>query len=118
MSRYFPRIVERRTLLVRVSSSSSASSSLSNSAKAWIRGGQVLAPARHFPPDQWLDLRFAREVLEGGERHAVGLRPAADRAHVHLDQRHDERSALAHRHRLPHVRAELELVLDERGGES
>ena len=44
MSRYLPRMVERRTLLVRVSSSSSASSSLSNSAKArmWADFGRSL----------------------------------------------------------------------------
>ena len=106
MSRYLPRIVARRTLLVRVSSSSSASSSLSNSAKARIRAasGRSLVHARH---------RLARSVrrppacaerslkVVNGSRLLSAQLPTF--AHVDLDERDHVRPALADHHRLAHV---------------
>jgi len=67
--------------------------------------------------DQRADLGLLGEVRVARVRQPAALGPAADRPEVDRDHRGHERPPVADRHRLPDVRAELELILDELGRE-
>ena len=116
---YFSATKPRRTLRVRVSSSSSGSSSLCRIRKRWICDSASPASRRQFRvhlldafADQVVDLRLLREVGVAGVGEAAPLGPVADRADVDVDERARHRAAVAEDHRLLDVREELELVLE------
>src|SRR5262249_26882934 len=78
------------------------------------KGGVAL---RYLVPDQLAHFRPLRQIRVAGVGDTAPLGPRSDRARVHGDHDGDERALVTERHRLPDVRAELELVLDELRGE-
>ena len=120
-ARYLARMVARRTLWVRVSSSSSASSSLSKRANAPDAGARRAGPRltrATASPIRARHLGLAERSLNVVKATRLASAQLPTFAQVDLDQRDHVGAALADHHRLPHVGAELELVLDERRREA
>src|SRR5260370_11067752 len=67
--------------------------------------------------DETTDLGILGEVLEGREGNAVVLGELGDVVLVDQDERHQVLATIADHHRVLDVGAELELVLDVRGGD-
>ena len=112
----------RRTLRVRVSSPSSASSSLCRTRKRLICepasslvGGEVGVDLLDALADQLVDLGLLRQVGVAGVGQVAPLGPVADRLEVDVDERADLLAPVAEGHRFLDVREELELVLDVLG---
>src|SRR5713101_2898165 len=79
-----------------------------------LRGvGQGLVSRADLLPDQVSHLRLLGQIHVRGVREAATLGPVPYRAEVDGDHGGDERPVVSEGHRLPDVRAELQLVLDE-----
>ncbi len=115
---YFSAMKPRRTLRVRVSSPSSASSSLCRTRKRWICeprsrriGRQVGVRLLHARADQIVDRLLPGEVGVAGVGQVSPLRPVAHRRQVDAHERRGEGTAVSEGHRLLDEGEELELVL-------
>ena len=117
---YFSAMKPRRTLRVRVSSSSSGSSSLCRIRKRWIcesarsprAARSALTFSTHSRDQRRTTSGLRGEVGVAGIGEAAPLGPVADRVHVDVDERADAVAVVAEGDRLLDDGEELELVLD------